>query len=371
MALRLILLTALLSAQDRPALRLALPPSPGNPRNSEGDFISLRDGRLLFIYTHFTGGGADDAAAHLARRESADGGFTWSARDAPVPAVRGAKNTMSLSLLRLRSGKVALFYLVKHSWEDCRAYVQVSGDEAKTWGEATLCMPDRGYYVVNNDRVIQLAGGRIVVPAAWHRPVEGKQFNPRATAVCYLSDDEGKTWRRGRGLVQPPMPGNSGLQEPLVVELRDGRLMMLCRTDLGSQYRSYSADGGETWSPAEPTDLRSPLSPASVERIPSTGDLLVVWNDHSNVAPSQKGKRTPLCAAISRDEGKTWSKPKVIEDDPDGWYCYTAIEFVGDQVLLAYCAGKGRANGLNTTRVTSLPVSWLYQAEKEAPAPPK
>jgi hypothetical protein len=47
-----------------------LPPGPGNPRNSEGAFISLKDGTLLFVYTHFTGGGADNATAHLAARSS-------------------------------------------------------------------------------------------------------------------------------------------------------------------------------------------------------------------------------------------------------------------------------------------------------------
>src|SRR5262245_16081764 len=45
-----------------------LPPGPGNPRNSEGAFIALKDGRVLFVYTHFTGGGSDHAAAHLAAR---------------------------------------------------------------------------------------------------------------------------------------------------------------------------------------------------------------------------------------------------------------------------------------------------------------
>src|SRR5687768_7695305 len=55
-----------------------LPPGPGNPRNSEGAFITLKDGRLLFIYTHFTGGGSDHAAAHLASRSSRDGGKTWT-----------------------------------------------------------------------------------------------------------------------------------------------------------------------------------------------------------------------------------------------------------------------------------------------------
>jgi streptogramin lyase len=52
---------------------LVLAPAPGNPRNSEGDFIALKDGRVLFVYTHFTGGGADHAAAHLAARTTADG----------------------------------------------------------------------------------------------------------------------------------------------------------------------------------------------------------------------------------------------------------------------------------------------------------
>ena len=359
----LLLIASLLA--PGPAVHMALPPGDGNPRNSEGDFVTLRDGRVLFVYTHFTGGGADDAAAHLASRVSADGGVTWSDRDQPVPAVRGAKNTMSVSLLRLASGEVALFYLVKHGWDDCRPYTQVSADEGRTWGEPVPCAPEKGYYVVNNDRVIQLGSGRLVIPAAWHTPVAGKTFNPRATAVCFLSDDNGKTWRRGRGTVAPPEKGNSGLQEPGVVELKDGRLMMLSRTDLGSQYRCHSADGGETWTPAEPTDLRSPLSPASVERIPSTGDLLLVWNDHSNIDPMLRGKRTPLCVAVSRDDGKSWSAPKLIEGDPNGWYCYTAIECVGDRVLLAYCAGKGRGEGLNTTHITSFPVAWLYAAPEE------
>ncbi len=351
----------ILAAVVGPTLHLTLTPTRENPRNSEGDFLTLNDGRILFVYTHFTGGGADHAAAHLASRVSTDGGVTWSDRDLPVPAVKGAQNTMSVSLLRLKSGKVALFYLVKHGWDDCRAYVQESGDDARTWGEARLCMPDKGYFVVNNDRVVQLASGRLVIPAAWHKPLEGKQFNPRATAVCFLSDDEGKTWRPGRGVVAPPEKGNSGLQEPAVVELKDGRLKMLSRTDLGSQFRCYSDDGGETWSDAKPTDIRSPLSPASIERIPSTGDLLLVWNDHAGIDPPLSGRRTPLTAAVSRDEGQTWSRPKVIEADPAGWYCYTAIHFAGDRVLLAYCAGKGRTEGLNTTRVTSLPVSWLYE----------
>lgn len=55
---------------------LSLNPSEDNPRNSEGAFIQLKDGRILFIYTHFTGGGGDDVKAHPAGRYSSDGGKT-------------------------------------------------------------------------------------------------------------------------------------------------------------------------------------------------------------------------------------------------------------------------------------------------------
>src|SRR5256885_2346681 len=60
---------------------LVLAPGPGNPRNSEGDFIRLKSGRLLFVYTHFTGGSGDAASAFLASRFSDDAGKTWSDKD--------------------------------------------------------------------------------------------------------------------------------------------------------------------------------------------------------------------------------------------------------------------------------------------------
>jgi hypothetical protein len=336
-----------------------LPPGPGNPRNSEGAFITLKDGRLLFVYTHFTGGGADHAAAHLAARSSLDGGRTWTARDVVILENEAKLNVMSVSLLRLANGDVGLFYLRKNSSDDCRLYLRRSSDEGNTFGEPTLCIPEAGYYVVNNDRVIQLARGRLVAPASF-RQAPGRPAAHPGIAICYLSDDDGRTWRKSKTELLPPQSSRSGLQEPAVVELKDGKLMMLCRTDQGSQYRSYSTDGGETWSPAEPSELKSPLSPASIKRIPKTGDLLLVWNDHSQVDDSLKGKRTPLSVAISRDEGKTWGTSKALDDDPDGWYCYTAITFVDDRVVLGHCAGDSKIGRLNLTQVTYFDVNWLY-----------
>ncbi len=342
---------------------LTIDPSPGNPRNSEGDIVELKDGRLCLIYTRFTGGGDDDAAADLAMRTSTDGGRTWS-DDTIIIRRTGGLNIMSVSLLRLASGEIALFYLLKTSDEDCRPMMCLSTDEGQTWSPPACCITDEvGYYVLNNDRAVQLRSGRLVLPVAWHQS-PGKARDWAAIIMCYLSDDNGKTWQRSKD----PFKGYAAdgrrvtLQEPGVVELKDGRLMMFIRTDAGSQYVCHSSDGGQTWSKPGPSPLASPLSPATIERIPWTNDLLCIWNDHSGRYPFSKGRRTPLCMAISQDEGETWSPSQIIEANPDGWYCYTSLTFVGDRAILSYCAGDKQVGGLNRLKVLAIPRDLLTSA---------
>jgi sialidase-1 len=377
-ALALVLSATLAAGAELEPL-LVMEPGPGNPRNSEGDIIELKDGRLCLIYSRFTGGSGDDAAADLAMRTSQDEGKTWSEDKIIVRRGEGL-NVMSVSLRRLAGGEIALFYLRKASETDCRPYMSISTDEAQTWGPPTLCIPDEvGYYVLNNDRVVQLQSGRLILPVAWHRG-PGTAWDAAGVIMCYLSDDNGKTWRRSKDTFKGYAPDGRRItvQEPGVVELKDKRLMMYMRTDAGSQYLCHSQDGGETWSKPEPSSLASPLSPASIERIPWTGELLCVWNDHSGVHPYPTGRRTPLCMAISKDEGKTWSKSKIVEDNPDGWYCYTAITFVKDRVLLAYCAGDRKIGGLNRLKIAALSkeplvsahapdtlYSWEFESEQE------
>lgn len=346
-----------------PVERIALlPPGPGNPRNSEGDFVQLKDGRVMLVYTRFTGGGSDDSAAHLAARFSADGGRTWTKEDLEVVGREGTMNVMSVSLLRLQDGRLALFYARKNSLVDCRPWVRFSTDEANTWSEPVPLVPDSrmGYYVLNNDRVVQLRSGRLVVPLSQHNAPGWKAWTGFGIQLCYLSDDNGTTWRRSKTVLTGEQFGGKRvvLQEPGVVELRDGRLLMFSRSTAGCQYVSFSRDGGETWTKMKPSSIISPCSPASIERIPSTGDLLLVWNDHSKVPQELKDKRTPLTVAVSRDEGRTWQHAHTLYDDPRGWYCYTAVEFVGQYVLLAHCAGHRH---LAQTNITRFPVKWLYE----------
>jgi len=325
------------------------------PRNSEGAMVELKDGRILFVFSRFTGGGGDFDRAHLVRTYSEDGGRTWSEPEVVVET-EGRMNVMSVSLLRLASGELMMSYMRKHSIGDCRPLVRFSYDEGEIWSEPVEVTDRVCYHVVNNDRVVQLSSGRLVMPAALYCPEFGK--HGVAPSRCFLSDDGGRTWKIGKG--EARLREGVDAQEPGVVELKDGRLMMFIRSEVGYIYRSYSEDCGETWSIPEsmgiPCARRSPIS---CKRIPSTGDLLMVWN-HRSPDTKEPNRRTPLTCAISRDEGETWEHFQDIETDPDRGFCYTGILFRGDEVVLSYCAGPYDTGVLNDLKVTIIGVEDLY-----------
>jgi len=330
--------------------------SKDNPRNSEGDFIELKDGRILFVYSRFLGvSGSDHAPAQLVGRYSNDDGMTWSTEDRVIVDKEGDMNVMSVSLLRLKNNQIALIYVRKNSLSDCIPYLKLSDDEGKTWTDPVAIIQDKqGYFVVNNDRVIQLKSGRILVPVSMHKTPETPWRNKGAIR-CYYSDDYGLHWSSTDTVLTPE---SIITQEPGLVELKQGRLMLYMRASGGTQFQSFSEDGGLTWSMATPVAIPSPISPASIKRIPKTNDLLLVWNNNGASGPGYfKSIRSPLTIAISKNEGKSWKLIKNIEDDPNGMFCYTAIHFTKSHVLLGYGVGLGLPN----THIRRLSLNWLYE----------
>lgn len=330
---------------------LVAPSTKEFPRHSEGSMLELKDGTLLLAWTRFYGGGADASPAHLAAMTSKDGGRTWG-EPYVIQENTGKQNVMSVSLIRLRSGRIGMFYLEKNSNTDLQVYARYSSDEGKTWTPPQRLTPGEGYHIMNNDRVIQTSTGRILCPISWSPDIGSKE---PLVVFCMYSDDQGKTWHRSVPDLKAPM---AGAMEPHVVELANGELLMLIRTQTGCQYRSISKNKGMTWSKAVPTEIKSPNAPATVKSIPGSKDLLLVWND--NYEPDHRGfgKRTPLTAAISKDNGKTWTHVKNIETAPDHGYAYTSMLFVKDRVLLTYYDATPGLPGWSL-RLRSIPLAWF------------
>lgn len=343
---------------------LTLPPGYNNPRNSEGDFITLKDGSLLFVYTHFTGSTTvDDAPAYLASRLSTDSGKTWTTNDDLVTTPgEGIPNVMSVSLLRLQNGEIVLLYLSKKSLQDCIPMMRISKDEGNSWSAAVPVVKDKkGYFTLNNNRMIQLSSGRIIVPVSQHYS-PSYPFTMKGTLMTYYSDDNGQTW-----LCSKPVPNSKWvtLQEPGVVALKNGNIMLWARTDQNVQYTSLSEDSGRTWREIAPSNIVSPLAPASISRIPSTGDLLLAWNNNNGEIDAIKGRRTPYNLAISSDEGATWTRMITLENNPDGWYAYTAIHHLGHYIFLAHSDGRvSKGTQQSVIAITRLDVNWLYKRLK-------
>lgn len=338
-----------------------------NPRNSEGAFLEVGNGEIIFMYSRFYGdSSADHASADIPLLRSSDNGFSWVNEGIKIRCKEDddAANIMSVSLIAMNDGSIGLFYLIRKTYRLMRIFLRRSYDGGKTWGDAKICSSPSDYYVVNNDRVIRLSTGRIIIPMADHRITgfdDGSySWDSRSDSVFCISDDDGLTWKMSPHRVTIPFMNinPAGLQEPGVIELGNGVLWGWARTELGYQYEFFSHDGGWTWTLPSPSRFTSPCSPLSMKHVVSENMILAVYNPipmyngRNDVDTHFTGGRTPLAISASRDGGCTFSDPSAIEDDPTKGYCYCSIYETADAVFLAYCAG-GPEDGsiLSKTRI--------------------
>ena len=334
------------------------------PRNTEGAFALLNDGSILYAFSRFIGGSDDDSKAEIYSYTSYDDGETWENGRVLKAMDDEDINIMSVSFLRMNDGALGMFYLRKFKEgenENCTPYLIRSYDEGKTWSTPERCVKEDGYFVMNNDRVIRLKSGHVLIPTSYHPNLQS-----RATSCFFVSDDDCKTFRKTKGELELPFFDKvAGMQETGAVELKDGKIWAFARTAHGFQFEAISEDEGETWSDVRPNPFfTSPLSPMGAKWI-NNGKLLAVFNPipvfngrfsmegakspHALSNNTRKsmyhtfntyGGRTPLTCAVS-DNGPHDFLPllKNLEDDPDLGFCYPAILSNKDYVLIAYFFG--------------------------------
>jgi len=179
------------------------------------------------------------------------------------------------------------------------------------------------------------------------------------TVWCQLSDDQGKTWRRSNGSIELP---KRGAMEASVAELADGSLLMSLRTQLGGPYLSRSSDGGKTWSEPIFSGLVGGESCTCLRRIPGTNGIVLFWNNSQyNDGHHHFGERTPLAAALSSDDGKSWQIIGNIADDPQAEYTNLDCLFTsqGDAVLTYMHAKPAWNRNRIHLKAALIPRSWF------------
>ncbi len=336
-----------------------------HPRHDSATIVELDNGSLMLAWMEYVGGeamGHDHAPSNIASMISNDGGYTWTDHRILVENAPGDTNVHYPCLLRLQSGDILFYYLRYHHISpgtplEASSFVCRSSDEGKTFSSPTK-------HEFKGRPLIQLSTGRIILPVLqvlgdWCGPTDHQ-----IAGACY-SDDDGYTWKESDNWVDLPM---RGALEPHIAELRDGRLLMFLRTQLGAIFQSHSADGGATWSKGQTTGLKGPESMRCLARIPKTGDLLLIWNN-SLYDPEYDhyGKRTPLTVAISRDDGRSWENVKNIETDPNGRFTNPSCHFTSqDRVIITYIASQTDASGKGDHSCVPLKAAitdleWFYE----------
>ena len=359
--------------------------TPEQPRATVGDVLPLGDGRLYLTYSHYYTEEAWDESPSLIRRTlSADGGRSWGEPKDLVGGkgvkalcsslIHGMNGDMLMSFSTEGPASIARFaerigQHVRVDPETDRAHHWMcrSHDQGESWG-AFVCITDNDPYgpgwdaYSSSGRLLRLRGGRILQPC-----VGGKEL----LVFCYYSDDDGYSWQRGQFSPKPDFSSADesaaawGLCWNCVAELRDGDLIMFSRTLTGTQYVCRSADGGETWSQPGPSPgLSSGWSPAVARPDPSTGDLLIIWNRCSIM------ERSPLNAAISKDNGETWENMKLVEQHRGYAYSHPSMRIDGDRVLLLYMrypqySSLESFEHCHNVRFTSIPLEWFHRRAGE------
>ncbi|MBP1994065.1 sialidase family protein [Paenibacillus eucommiae] len=362
----------------------AMPPKEISFEGKLGTFITLPDQTLIsFIVEGKKPEQWNDTTIpqYLYIRRSCDYGQTWSERElaitfAPQP---GTVKMLDLDCAPIldQEGTIHVYAFMLLNWDALIPYrdrlIQMlhmySRDNGQTWhGPETI---DYGHsYTGSLNAVIQLSSGRMVMPFSYLSRRETGCF----VSEAILSDDQGYTWRNAHAELVVDNGGSaleSGSVEPVVIELRDGRVWMVIRTQTGRLYESYSSDEGETWTVPGPTPFFASNAPAGLVQL-DNGRIMMCWN-HSKCEPISDGvsySRQSLVAAIREVDG-SWSGYREIahlteEQDENHSVCYPWMQALGDGTVLVGYLSVHLGDWMGTIKFKLVKVNpeWVAQQEQ-------
>ncbi len=162
-----------------------------------------------------------------------------------------------------------------------------------------------------------LANGKILLPLY----SDGFNFG-----LIAISEDDGETWKSSLPIV------GRGLNQPSLVVRKDGSIDAFMRDDGDEPGRimiSHSKDDGYSWTYAKKSDIPNPGSSIEVIKL-KNGHWILIYNDVDD-------GRYSIAAAISNDEGKSWTWKKKLDNLEGGSFSYPSmIQTKDDKIHVTY-----------------------------------
>ena len=227
---------------------------------------------------------------------SADNGRTWSAQEKLPDYMRaGVFHTTHSGRLLMMEMKSKPPFLIR---------MAVSEDNGRTWSKlresGNVDFPEEVDLCVSN-QLIELRDGTLVWFLYRHTTkVEEGQHD--YCSYCVRSTDGGTTWSRPVSLDGPAPAGFENYKmikkhfgsETSAAETRDGKIVAFVRPYYEPvMWETWSADGGQTWTPASRGPFGMWASTCSMS-CTASGALLIA------------GRHPGLAFQLSYDDGMTW-----------------------------------------------------------------
>ncbi|WP_315972616.1 sialidase family protein [Rhizobium sp. NRK18] len=302
------------------------------PQSHAANLAELKNGDLACVWFAGSQEGKGDVCIYFSRLKK--GEQHWQ------PPVRltddMARSEQNPFLFTAPDGRLWLVYTSQILGDQATALVKyrISDDNGETFGPVGVLFDEPGTFV--RQPIIVNAAGDWLLPVFLCRAPAGKRWKGhRDTSAVCISSDEGKTWRR------VAVPDSLGAVHMNIVPLDGDRMIAVYRSRFADHiFRSYSNDGGLSWSAPEPTDLPNNNSSIQMVRL-QDGKLAVIYNhssasegsarraglydeieadgkDEDQPDPGQPGAvwgtpRAPLTIAISEDEGKSFLIRRDVE----------------------------------------------------------
>lgn len=206
--------------------------------------------------------------------------------------------------------------------EDAPIGYRYSDDDGHHWSEVNIIKPknDTGFRGMSVMRMTETDKGTWLLGSHEsdfsYKPLMTRQYLLR-------SEDRGVTWE--------VLPGKrhggwyvkcfNRMDEGRPINLGNDSVLLMTRTPEGHLWSSLSTDDGKSWSELKPTPLVHPDAPPMLFKLSDNRTLIAFHHNrhhdlnYTGLSGSKKEimmDRSELWFSISKDDGQTWSEPRLL-----------------------------------------------------------